>query len=456
MRKKSSPRIKTRSQDIQEIDLDLMGAFRYWWALKFQYALFMVVSIGLASLLIFFILQLQNNSRLHYSEIIFKTATSNSPISLEQIINPSFLRSLTGPQTELANLDAQQLVENLSLNRVYPQADQITDQILNLDDATLKKLVLSGDQLENTVNQLTNLSRQHFALRLIHNQTSLSPAQSELILNRLIDHFNQKTSQDVDFQRTRLFTLQKISESDLQSQILLFEKLNAIRSNLRIIQSDYSELVTQTDFSILQTQLNRLDQFLFQSEGINNDEITLRLENQVEELSSKLASLYEILELIQNNETTVPTYAGTGGGEGTTIAQINNDSIQSLLSLGKELSAVDLINQTAAEIKQLSFQKAELESQLQLNQSLKENLVIPQQVSANEVNQVITQLNELITVVVSEKNPDRYLNVTVPPRYFSDRAQLRQQFIRYALLASILIALMGLLIYFIRFQFQNR
>ena len=456
MRKKSSPRIKTRSQDIQEIDLDLMGAFRYWWALKFQYAVFMVVSIGLAILLIFFILQQQNNSRLHYSEIIFKTATSNSPISLEQIINPSFLRSLTGQQTELANLDAQQLVENLSLNRVYPQADQITDQILNLDDATLKKLVLSGDQLENTVNQLTNLSRQHFALRLIHNQTSLSPAQSELILNRLIDHFNQKTSQDVDFQRTRLFTLQNISESDLQSQILLFEKLNAIRSNLRIIQSDYSELVTQTDFSILQTQLNRLDQFLFQSEGINNDEITLRLENQVEELSSKLASLYEILELIQNNETTVPTYAGTGGGEGTTIAQINNDSIQSLLSLGKELSAVDLINQTAAEIKQLSFQKAELESQLQLNQRLKENSVIPQQVSANEVNQVITQLNELITVVVSEKNPDRYLNVTVPPRYFSDRAQLRQQFIRYALLTSILIALMGLLIYFIRFQFQNR
>lgn len=456
MRKKSSPRIKTRSQDIQEIDLDLMGAFRYWWALKFQYAVFMVVSIGLTSLLIFFILQLQNNSRLHYSEIIFKTATSNSPISLEQIINPSFLRSLTGPQTELANLDAQQLVENLSLNRVYPQADQITDQILNLDDATLKKLVLSGDQLENTINQLTNLSRQHFALRLIHNQTSLSPAQSELILNRLIDHFNQKTSQDVDFQRTRLFTLQKISESDLQSQILLFEKLNAIRSNLRIIQSDYSELVTQTDFSILQTQLNRLDQFLFQSEGINNDKITLRLENQVEELSSKLASLYEILELIQNNETTVPTYTGTRGGEGTTIAQINNDSIQSLLSLGKELSAVDLINQTAAEIKQLSFQKAELESQLQLNQRLKENLVIPQQVSANEVNQVITQLNELITVVVSEKNPDRYLNVTAPPRYFSDRAQLRQQFIRYALLASILIALMGLLIYFIRFQFQNR
>ena len=456
MRKKSSPRIKTQSQDIQEIDLDLMGAFRYWWALKFQYAVFMVVSIGLASLLIFFILQLQNNSRLHYSEIIFKTATSNSPISLEQIINPSFLRSLTGQQTELANLDAQQLVENLSLNRVYPQADQITDQILNLDDATLKKLVLSGDQLENTVNQLTNLSRQHFALRLIHNQTSLSPAQSELILNRLIDHFNQKTSQDVDFQRTRLFTLQNISESDLQSQILLFEKLNAIRSNLRIIQSDYSELVTQTDFSILQTQLNRLDQFLFQSQGIANDKITLRLENQVEELSSKLASLYEILELIQNNETTVPTYTGTRGGEGTTIAQINNDSIQSLLSLGKELSAVDLINQTAAEIKQLSFQKAELESQLQLNQRLKENLVIPQQVSANEVNQVITQLNELITVVVSEKNPDRYLNVTAPPRYFSDRAQLRQQFIHYALLTSILIALMGLLIYFIRFQFQNR
>ena len=452
MRKKPS----NRSQEIQEIDLDIVGAFHYWWSLKLQYALLVAVSIMVVSVVIFLSLQHQNNSRLHYSEIIFKTATSNSPISLEQIINPSFLRSLIDQQTELANLDAQQLVENLSLNRVYPQADQITDQILNLDDATLKKLVLSGDQLESTVNQLTNLSRQHFALRLIHNQTSLSPAQSELILNQLIDHFNQKTSQDVDFQRTRLFTLQKISESDLQSQILLFEKLNAIRSNLRIIQNDYSELVTQTDFSILQTQLNRLDQFLFQSQGIANDEITLRLENQVEELSSKLTSLYEILELIQNNQTILPSYTGAGGGEGTTIAQINNDSIQSLLSLGKELSAVDLINQTAAEIKQLSFQKAELESQLQLNQRLKENSVIPQQVSAIEVNQVITQLNELIAVIVSEKNPDRYLNVTVPPRYFSDRAQLMQQFIRFALLASMLIALMGMFGYFLRFQFQNR
>lgn len=452
MRKKSS----NRSQKIQEIDLDIVGAFHYWWSLKFQYALIVAVSIMVVSVKIFLSLQHQNNSRLHYSEIIFKTATSNSPISLEQIINPSFLRSLTDQKTELANLDAQQLVENLSLNRVYPQADQITDQILNLDDATLKKLVLSGDQLESTVNQLTNLSRQHFALRLIHNQTSLSPAQSELILNQLIDHFNQKTSQDVDFQRTRLFTLQKIAESDLQSQILLFEKLNAIRSNLRIIQNDYSELVTQTDFSILQTQLSRLDQFLFQSQGLANDEITLRLENQVEELSSKLTSLYEILELIQNNQTNPLSYTGAGGGEGTNIAQINNDSIQSLLNLGKELSAVDLINQTAAEIKQLSFQKAELESQLQLNQRLKENLIIPQQVSAIEVNQVITQLNELIAIIVSEKNPDRYLNVTVPPRYFSDRAQLMQQFIRYALLASMLIALMGMFGYFLRFQFQNR
>ena len=303
MRKKPS----NRSQEIQEIDLDIVGAFHYWWSLKLQYALLVAVSIMVVSVVIFLSLQHQNNSRLHYSEIIFKTATSNSPISLEQIINPSFLRSLIDQQTELANLDAQQLVENLSLNRVYPQADQITDQILNLDDATLKKLVLSGNQLENTVNQLTNLSRQHFALRLIHNHTSLSSAQSELILNRLIDHFNQKTSQDIDFQRSKLFTLQKISDADLKSQSLLFEKLNAIRSNIRIIQNNYSELVTKTDFSSITTQMNRLNQFLFQSEGIYNDEITIRLENQVKELSSKLASLYEIFKLIQNNQITLPS-----------------------------------------------------------------------------------------------------------------------------------------------------
>ena len=117
---------------------------------------------------------------------------------------------------------------------------------------------------------------------------------------------------------------------------------------------------------------------------------------------------------------------------------------------------MDLINQTATEIKTLSFQKAELESQLQLNQRLKEKSVIPQIVKANDVNKVITQHNELIEVVLSKKNPDLYLNVIVPPRYFNDREKLMNKFIRIALLASILISLTGILIYFIRFQFQYR
>ena len=457
--KKNSRRALTRSSEIrnEEIEFDLIGAFRYWWSLRFEYALFTVMSILLASLAIFFMLQQQNNSRLHYSEIVFKTSTSNTPINLEQIINPSFLKSLISNKTELANLRTQKLIKNISLNRAYPKVDQITSKILKLNDSDIKKLAISGKKLEQTVNELAAISEDYYSLRLIHNQTSISPDQSELILNRLVDHFNQKTSQDIDFQRSRLFTLQKVSDTDMKSQTLLFEKLNAIRSNIRLIQSNYSEFVTKTDFSIISTELNRLNQFIFQFQGINNDEITIRLENQVKELSSKLASLYEIFKLIQNNQITLPSYTGTGGVEGAAvIAQINNDSIQSLLSLGKELSSSDLINQITTEIKQLSFQKAELESQLQLNQRLKEKSVIPQILTANNINKVITQHNELIEVVLSKKNPDLYLNVIVPPRYFNDREKLMNKFIRIALLASILISLTGILIYFIRFQFQYR
>ena len=73
-------------------------------------------------------------------------------------------------------------------------------------------------------------------------------------------------------------------------------------------------------------------------------------------------------------------------GENNTIAQINNDSIQSLLSLGKELSAVDIINQLADEIKQLSFQKAEIESQLLLNQRLKSGSTNKKDITFDQVN----------------------------------------------------------------------
>ena len=459
MRNKSSNRQSAqknqRSLSSSEIDLNVIEAIRDWWAHRFQFAVITGLSVIVVGLFLFFFFQHQHSSRLHYSEIVFKTATSNTPISLERIINSSLIRSLIEEEEAFLNLEAQQIINNLSLNRFYPQADIMTDQILNLNDATLKKLVLSGDQLENTVVQLNNLSRQHYTLRLIHNQTSLSPDQSEFLLNTLVDEFNQKTSQSVDFQNTRLFTLENIDESDLNNQILLFEKLNAIRSNLRIIKNDYSELVTQTDFSTIQTQLNQLDQFLFHSVDLANDEITIRLENQVEELRSKLQSLYDILELIQNNQNVLPSYGNSSMGENNTIAQINNDSIQSLLSLGKELSAVDIINQLADEIKQLSFQKAEIESQLLLNQRLKLGNNNKKDITINQVNSIINQLNRLIELVVIEKNPDRYLNVTIPPRYYSDSKSAQKTFWKYWLIISLLLSLGIFLAYLLRYQFKK-
>ena len=226
MRNKSSNRQSAqknqRSLSSSEIDLNVIEAIRDWWAHRFQFAVITGLSVIVVGFFLFFFFQHQHSSRLHYSEIVFKTATSNTPISLERIINSSLIRSLIEEEEAFLNLEAQQIINNLSLNRFYPQANIMTDQILNLNDAALKKLVLSGDQLENTVVQLNNLSRQHYTLRLIHNQTSLSPDQSEFLLNTLVDEFNQKTSQSVDFQNTRLFTLENIDESDLDNQILLF------------------------------------------------------------------------------------------------------------------------------------------------------------------------------------------------------------------------------------------
>ena len=435
------------------MDLDLIGALGYWWSKKIQYLIINLSILLTLGICLFFFLQSKNDSELHYSEVVFKTTTTNSNINLDQIIDPVIIKSQLEKE-QFQNLNTEQLIKSLSIFQSFPQTDRIADQVLALSDTQIKKLALSGEQLEQTILALNELSQQYYALRITHNQSSITPSQADYLLNILIETFNQKTSQDIDLQQTQLFLLSAISEADLQNQNLLFEKLTAIRNNITTIQKEYIELVTTTDFSNLFSQLNLIDQYLYQSSGLGTDEVTIRIENSIEEINNKLLSLYQILDLIQNNQGQQSSMT-MGNGENTSIAQLNNDSIQSLLSLGKELSGVDLVASTAEEIKDLSFQKAELQSQLNLNQKLRTSVNDNFSINVNSVNELIKEVNQLIKKVIKDKNPDRYLSVITPPLYYSDQANLMAQFGRYAMILFVLSFLSTFIFYLLRFQFRQ-
>ena len=437
----------------EEMDLDLIGALGYWWSKKIQYLIVNLSILLTFGICLFFYLQFKNDSELHYSEVVFKTTTTNSNINLDQIIDPAIIKSQLEKE-QFQNLNTEQLIKSLSIFQSFPQTDRIADQVLALSDTQIKKLALSGEQLEQTILALNELSQQYYALRITHNQSSITPSQADYLLNILIETFNKKTSQDIDLQQTQLFLLSAISEADLQNQNLLFEKLTAIRNNITTIQKEYIELVTTTDFSNLFSQLNLIDQYLYQSIGLGTDEVTIRIENSIEEINNKLLSLYQILDLIQNNQGQQSSMT-MGNGENTSIAQLNNDSIQSLLSLGKELSGVDLVASTAEEIKDLSFQKAELQSQLNLNQKLRTSVNDNFSINVNSVNELINEVNQLIQKVIKDKNPDRYLSVITPPLYYSDQANLMAQFGRYSMILFVLSFLSTFIFYLLRFQFRQ-
>ena len=437
----------------EEMDLDLIGALGYWWSKKIQYFILNLGILLTLGICLFFYLQFKNDSELHYSEVVFKTTTTNSNINLDQIIDPAIIKSQLEKE-QFQNLKTDQLIKSLSIFQSFPQTDRIADQVLALSDTQIKKLALSGEQLEQTILALNELSQQYYALRITHNQSSITPSQADYLLNILIETFNKKTSQDIDLQQTQLFLLSAISEADLQNKNLLFEKLTAIRNNITTIQKEYIELVTTTDFSNLFSQLNLIDQYLYQSTGSGTDEVTIRIENSIEEINNKLLSLYQILDLIQNNQGQQSSMT-MGNGENTSIAQLNNDSIQSLLSLGKELSGVDLVASTAEEIKDLSFQKAELQSQLNLNQKLRTSVNDNFSINVNSVNELIKEVNQLIKKVIKNKNPDRYLSVITPPLYYSDQANLMAQFGRYSMILFVLSFLSTFIFYLLRFQFRQ-
>ena len=449
--KSPRPPKKTTTAVSEEFDLDILAALQYWWSKKIQFLLTNLLIILILGTGLFVFQQSTNGSKLKYSEVVFKTTTSNTPLNLEQIIDPIVIEeNLQKEQFE--NLDAQRIFNNLTLNQAFPQSDRIADQILGITDTQIKKLALSADQLEETIKSLNELSQEFYALRLIHNQSVITPIQAEFLLNSLIDEFNKKTSQDIDLQETGLFILNTITEVEFDNPNLLFEKLAAIRSNLTIIREQFSELVTATDFSVLTTNLNQFDKYLYQSSNLDSDEFTIRLQSKIEVIDSKLTSLYEILKIVQNNQSQ-QNLLSPGVGENSTIAQINNDSIQSLLSLGKELSGVDLINETAQEIKSLSFEKAELQSQLALNEKLKNNLLPSEQIKSQQINNLILQINALTKKVIEEKNPDRYLSITTPPLFYSDQAQSLEQFSKYLMVLIVLSILITFIYYILRFQF---
>lgn len=436
-----------------EVDLDLLGALQFWWSRKIEYLVFTLLIILVAGSVLFIGQKLTNNSQLKYSQIVFTVSTTNSPISLQQIINPNLLAQLLS-QESLQNLDQQSVLKNLSVEQFSPVVQDITNKILAFGDTDIKKLAISQEQIEETIIALNSLSQQYYTLRLIHNGLAITPAQSKILLNALIKAFNSKISNDIDLQNTKLYYLQPVTAGDLQNQNLIFEKLNAMRSNLKIIQEQYSELVTETDFSLLLSNLNRINEFLYSSDNTVEDEISIRIENQINEIDAKIASLYSVLNLVQNNPSASQSSSGAEAG---TIAQINSDSIQNLLDLGKELSAVELTAEIATEIKDLSFQKAELNSQLNLTTQLQNNYNFLQNpISIEDFNGSILQINQLIQKVIAERNPEEFLSISTPVIYYSDQQDFINLYIRNLTILVMVTMLTLILIYFIRFSLKQK
>ena len=436
-----------------DLDLDLIAGVQYWWSKKNQYFLLCLLICMVLGFLLFVGLKNHNSSKLHYSQIVFKTSTTNSPINLQRIINPELISSLV-LQEEFNNLKPQAIIDHLSLDNYHPLAQDITNKILNLEDSDLKKLVLSGNQLENAILQLDGFSQNHYVLRLTHNKTGVTPAQASLLLNQLVKLFNEKTSKEVDFQKSQMYFLKTINESNLKEVGFLFQKIQSLKNNIQTIKRDFSELVTAVDFAELQTNINKFDQYLNLSNGNVTDEITIRLQNQSDEIEIKINSLYEILNLLQNKQSGL-RIANSPSNDTSTIAQIDSNSIQSLLNLGQELSSVEMINEIASEIKELSFEKASIQSQLELNKNLQKNNRNVETITVGQFNQVIHSVNDLIKMIINEKNPARYLNVVSPPKYHNDTNSFYQIYARYLALVVIVVSLSLFLVYLLRSHFSR-
>lgn len=429
--------------DHDEIDIDLKAGFNYWLSKK---NIFIITNLILITVMIFLFAIInfyKEKSDLKYSEIVFKTTTTNSNIKLDNIFSMEAVKDFIS-KYKFTNLNAETLTKSLLLTKIDPNRENLRKQLLNLSPQDLKNLSISDDALNNLINNLQN-PENVYSLRLIHNSTNITQSQADLMTNFLIERFNNEIIANVSLNTSKLQKVEILDKDDFENKKLLMDKYFFLKDLLSELQNNYSQYLFNFDYSLYKNKLDNLVLLFNVANSKQSNKLLTNFQfsitNRVKVIDKKIETLYKILDIVRINpmNSFENKPLSTSNVETNKIFSLDNDSINSLLDIGSSLSSIELVKELVQEIKLLSFDKAELISDLDSFNNEKTNLINDKNYNLSYVNELILDMNKQVMLVNDYLNPNIYIEIINPSQFYSDSMQINKNNIRYFLLSVALI-----------------
>ena len=446
--------------DHDEININLRAGFNYWLSKK---NIFIIINLILITVMIFLFAILTLNQKkadLRYSEIVFKTTTTNSNIKIDNIISSEAVKDFIS-KYKFTNLNAETLTESLSLTKIDPNRENLRKQLLNLSTQDLKNLSISDMALNNLIKNLQN-PENIYSLRLIHNSTNITQFQADLMTNYLIERFNNEIMTSLKLSASNLQKVEFLDKDDFENKLLLLDKYFFLKDLFSELKNNYSQYLINFDYSVYNNRINNLIPLftianLKQSNNkLNSLEFTIT--NKVKVIDKKIETLYQILDIVRINpmNSFENNSLGTSNVETNKIFSLDNDSIKSLLNIGSSLSSIELVEELVQEIKALSFKKADLIADLYYFDNEINLLTNNQNYGLSYVNELILDINKQVTLINAYLNPNNYIEIINPIHFYSEIEQIYKINILYFLLSVVLIFLLTFSFYIFMGIFINK
>ena len=446
--------------DHDEININLRAGFNYWLSKK---NIFIIINLILITVMIFLFAILTLNQKkadLRYSEIVFKTTTTNSNIKIDNIISSEAVKDFIS-KYKFTNLNAETLTESLSLTKIDPNRENLRKQLLNLSTQDLKNLSISDMALNNLIKNLQN-PENIYSLRLIHNSTNITQFQADLMTNYLIERFNNEIMTSLKLSASNLQKVEFLDKDDFENKLLLLDKYFFLKDLFSELKNNYSQYLINFDYSVYNNRINNLiPSFTIANLKQSNNKLNsleFTITNKVKVIDKKIETLYQILDIVRINpmNSFENNSLGTSNVETNKIFSLDNDSIKSLLNIGSSLSSIELVEELVQEIKALSFKKADLIADLYYFDNEINLLTNNQNYGLSYVNELILDINKQVTLINAYLNPNNYIEIINPIHFYSEIEQIYKINILYFLLSVVLIFLLTFSFYIFMGIFINK
>jgi hypothetical protein len=274
------------------------------------------------------------------------------------------------------DLDPNELLKYLIIKEsTDPLTNNLKNQILSTDEAKLKSLALTNEELSKIMQDLNDNSKELITVQLYHKPLNLSEEQAKNLIISLSETVNENlilrsTREDNTIVFIDVDNIEKNYLDEDERIARLSNIINSCQNNIAEMKIKYYSLLKNYDLENLSTLANLAQKLLHEISkkigstfAIDNLNVNIKQkERDIEDLKSSLKFLEnQKSELFSSSNQNNNSSEGSGN-----ITQLDAEVFDKILSIGSLLNLNSFRLDTVKKIQELQKEKSNLLNQKEL------------------------------------------------------------------------------------------